>query len=52
MKPYRIFVRLEASEILRTIRGNQRTSLVTFIDSLSGDPNKGGDYTERDETGR
>ncbi len=43
---------MEAAEILRAIRGNQRISLVAFIDSLSGDPNKGGDYTERDETGR
>lgn len=52
MKPYRIFVRLEASEILRTIRGNQRSSVVAFIDSLSGDPDKTGDYSEHDETGR
>ncbi len=52
MKPYRIFVRMEAAEILRTIRGIQRTSVVAFIDSLSGDPNRIGDYSERDETDR
>lgn len=52
MKPYRIFVRMEAAEILRSIRGGQRSSVVEFIDFLSGDPNKGGDYSERDETGR
>ena len=52
MKPYRIFVRMEAAEILRAIRGNQRNSVVAFIDSLSGDPNKTGDYSEHDEAGR
>ena len=52
MKPYRIFVRMEAAEILRAIRGNQRTSAVAFIDSLSGEPNKTGDYSEQDGTGR
>jgi hypothetical protein len=52
MKPYRIFVRMEAAEILRAIPGNQRTSVVAFIDSLSGDPNTNGDYSEHDETGR
>lgn len=52
MKPYRIFVRMEAAEILRAIRGGQRSSAAAFIDSLSGDPNKTGDYSERDETGR
>ena len=52
MKPYRIFVRMEAAEILRAIRGNQRTSVVAFIDSLSGAPNNPGDYSEHDETGR
>jgi hypothetical protein len=43
---------MEAAEILRAIRGNQRTSVVTFIDSLSGDPNKTGDYSEHAGTGR
>ncbi len=52
MNPYRIFVRIEAAEALRTIRGIQRASLIAFIDSLSITPGKRGDYTERDETGR
>jgi hypothetical protein len=43
---------MEAAEILRGIRGNQRTSVVAFIDSLSADPSKAGDYSEHDETGR
>ena len=52
MKPYRIFIRMEAAETLRAIRGNQSKSVVVFIDSLSVDPNKTGDYSEHDQTGR
>jgi hypothetical protein len=43
---------MEAAEVLRGIRGIQRTSLVAFIDSLSAKPDTRGDYSERDGTGR
>jgi hypothetical protein len=52
MSPYRIFVRMEAAEVLRSIRGIQRASLVAFIGSLTTEPDTRGDYSERDETGR
>lgn len=52
MNPYRVFVRMEASEALRSIRGIQRASLAAFIESLSTEPDTKGDYSERDETGR
>ena len=52
MEPYKIFLRLEAAEALRAIRGSQRQRVAAFIDSLTDDPFQKGDYTERDESDR
>lgn len=52
MSPYSVFLRLEAAEAIRTIRGAQRSRIVAFIDSLAKDPFQVGDYTEQDESDR
>ena len=52
MKPYQIFVRLEAVEALRSIRANERKRVAAFIDSLAREPLQRGDYREKDDTRR
>ena len=52
MSPYKIFLRLEAAEAIRVVRGVQQTQISAFIDSLGNDPSQVGDYTERDESDR
>lgn len=52
MSPYNIFLRLEATEAIRAVRGAQRTRISAFIDLLANDPFQVGDYTERDESNR
>ena len=52
MSPYKIFLRLEAAEAIRVVRGVQQTQISAFIDSLGTDPSQVGDYTERDESDR
>jgi mRNA-degrading endonuclease RelE of RelBE toxin-antitoxin system len=52
MSPYNIFLRLEAAEAIRVIRGAQRTRISAFIDLLANDPFQVGEYTERDESDR
>ena len=52
MSPYKIFLRLEAAETIRVVRGAQRTRISAFIDLLANDPSQLGDYTERDESDR
>lgn len=49
---YEIFLRAEAIEALRGIRGNPRGKIVAFINSLATDPAFSGDYTVEDSTGR
>lgn len=52
MDPYEIFLRSEAIEALRGIRGTSRKSIAAFIDSLAFAPSQGGDYSVQDSTGR
>jgi hypothetical protein len=52
MDDYRLYLRFEAAETLRILRGAQRTAIIAFVDSLKSDPNSRGDYSETDETGR
>ncbi len=52
MKRYQMFLRLEAMEVMRWVRGDQRGRISSFIDSLVTNPFQGGDYTERDDTQR
>ena len=50
--PYEIFLRSEAIEALRGIRGTSRKWIAAFIDSLAADPSQTGDYASHDSTGR
>lgn len=52
MKPYKVFLRLEAMESLRGIRAAQKNRISRFIDSLVDDPSQTGDYAEQDENQR
>jgi len=52
MKPYKVFLRLEAVEALRAIPSAESGRIARFIDSLTGDPFQDGDYAEKDETER
>ena len=49
---YDIFVRSEAVDSLRGIRGAARGSIYRFIGSLAGDPFQEGDHPIKDSTGR
>ncbi len=52
MRDYEVFLRVEAIEVLKQTRGQQRKLLSNFIDSLPSNPNQSGDYAEADETDR
>jgi len=52
VKPYRIYLRLEAVQALQALRRSEKGRMGQFIDSRAADPFKAGDYTELDETGR
>lgn len=49
---YEIFLRTEAVEALRAIRGANRRQVAAFIDSLSANPSTEGDYQMRDSANR
>ena len=52
MKPYAVYLRIEAAELLKSIAARNRRGIENFVDSLSGNPFKTGDYTETDAVGR
>jgi len=52
MAPYGIFMRLEAVTSFKITKGIQRQQISSFIDSLAGDPNRPGDYSEKDDSQR
>ena len=52
MKPYAVYLRIEAAELLKSIAAWNRRGIENFVDSLSGNPFKTGDYTETDAVGR
>lgn len=52
MNSYKVFLRLEAMDALRSVKGIQRGRISQFIDSLSRDPTQIGDYSELDEAQR
>ena len=52
MKPYAVYLRLEAAELLKSVATRSRRGIENFVDSLSGNPFKTGDYTETDVAGR
>jgi hypothetical protein len=51
MTPYRVFIHLELLDLLAP-RSAHRAAILKFIRSLGDDPNRLGDYTDRDETDR
>ena len=52
MKPYAVYLRIEAAELLKSVAAQDRRGIENFVDSLSGNPFKTGDYTETDASGR
>jgi hypothetical protein len=52
MGTYGIFLRIEAVDSFKAVRGIQRQQISLFIDSLANDPNRSGDFAERDDSGR
>ena len=52
MKPYAVYLRIEAAELLTSVASQNRRRIENFVDSLSGNPFKTGDYTETDAAGR
>ncbi len=49
---YKVFLRLEAMEMLRKIRGVQKTRISRFIDALTVNPFLAGDFSENDDAQR
>ena len=52
MKPYAVYLRIEAAELLKSVATRNRRGIENFVDSLSGNPFKTGDYAETDAAGR
>ena len=52
MKPYRIYIGLDAVRAMEALSRAERERIGRFIDLLPADPFKAGDYTEHDESGR
>ena len=53
MRPdYGLYVRYEVYQALRSIGGRDRQRILRFLESLSGDPFREGDYSETDGSGR
>jgi hypothetical protein len=52
VKPYAVYLRIEAAELLKSVATRNRRGIENFVDSLSGNPFKTGDYAETDAAGR
>ena len=52
MKPYAVYLRIEAAELLKSVATRNRRGIENFVDTLSGNPFKTGDYAETDAAGR
>ena len=52
MKPSAVYLRIEAAELLKSVATRNRRGIENFVDSLSGNPFKTGDYAETDAAGR
>jgi hypothetical protein len=52
VKPYAVYLRIEAAELLKSAATRNRRGIENFVDSLSGNPFKTGDYAETDAAGR
>ncbi|MEP6664052.1 MAG: hypothetical protein ABJC04_10345 [Verrucomicrobiota bacterium] len=51
MAPYKVLISIEILQLDRPTPG-QRQKILTFLEGLAHDPNRKGDYEERDEVGR
>ena len=49
--PYKVLISIEILHVKRPSR-RDRELILKFLESLSNDPNKRGDYEERDHVGR
>ena len=52
MKPYAVYLRVEAAGLLKAAGAQDRRRIEGFIDSLAGNPFRTGDYAETDSVGR
>ena len=52
MRPYRVAMDLEGVVFWRTCKRRDRELVVKFLTALAHNPNRAGDYTERDRIGR
>jgi hypothetical protein len=52
VKPYAVYLRIEAAELLKSVATRNRRGIENFVDTLSGNPFKTGDYAETDAAGR
>ena len=51
LSPYRVLISIEVLQLHRPSR-QSRDRILSFLESLAGNPNQTGDYAERDDTGR
>ena len=49
---YELYLRNEVFEFLRRCRRGDRDGLLTLLRALANDPNRRGDFRERDRSGR
>ena len=52
IEPYHVFLRAEAIDALRGIRGRQRQRIAAFINALAFPPSTAGDYAIQDSSRR
>ena len=50
MQPYKVLISIEVLQLQRPVR-SERDKILSFLESLSNDPFKLGDYEERDDIG-
>ena len=51
MQPYKVLVTIEALQMKRP-SGVERDRILSFLEALANNPDRPGDYTERDNSGR
>ncbi len=51
MPPYKVLISIEILQLDRP-RPSQRQKILAFLEDLAHDPNRKGDYEEKDEVGR
>jgi hypothetical protein len=51
LQSYKVLVTIEALQMKRPIR-MERDRILSFLEALANDPDRPGDYTERDDAGR